>query len=76
MDGGKDRIPGDDRQHIVEGDVGLLEAVEIGQGLAVDFEGGVQFIDVFFRRMKGGVAGEAHFEEQARILEIADTVSG
>ena len=66
MDGGEDRVPLDQRQHVMKLDVGALEAPEIADRLAVLLELRLEPRQIVLGRVLGGVARQARLEEHAR----------
>jgi hypothetical protein len=74
MQGGKDRIAGNDGEDVVKGHVGAFEARDVMDSLPVGIECSRQFLQILFAGMLGGVAGEADFEEGAGILELAHAI--
>src|SRR6185295_5679988 len=59
MDRGEDRIARNDRQHIVESDVGALEGVEIVERLEIGGESALELFEVFGGRVLSRIARQA-----------------
>jgi len=74
MNGRKHRIARDQREDVVEGDVGPLERVYVVQRQPVGFERCPQLGNVVIARMGRGVTGETDFEEIPRFLEMPDAI--
>src|SRR5262245_23830323 len=74
MDGGEDRIARDDRQHIMERDIRLLECAQIIERQAVRLERVGQLTNLIIARVLSRVAGETDLEEGARLLEVPNAI--
>ena len=74
MDRGEDRIARNDRQHIVESDVGALEGVEIVERLEIGGESALELFEVFGGRVLSRIARQADLEEGACLLEVPHAI--
>lgn len=74
VNGREDRIPGDHRQHVVEGDIRLLEVAGGVDRLLVCGERLAQPLDLRRRRVRGSMARQPDLEEPACPLKIPSAV--
>lgn len=74
MQGGEYGIARNQRQHIVERDVGALERGGIAERLPVGIERACELQEIRPRRMFGRMAGESHLEHGSRLLEVAHAI--
>ncbi len=70
VDGGIDRVARDRRKHIVEGDIGTLEAFEIASRGDVRIQGAAQLGYVVISAALRRKSGNADLEQRPRLLEM------
>ncbi len=70
VDSGIDRVTGDRRKHIMEGDVSTLESFEIASRGDVRIQGAAQLGDVVIGAALSGKSGNTDFEQRPRLLEM------
>ena len=72
VNGHKDRVAGDLRQHAVEIDIRADEKRVIAEGLTVNFQRFRQAFNLFIRGLFRRVAHQAGLEKQTQLFKVSD----